>query len=587
MEQRAAPDRSDAPAGECEWREELRQQQSQVDALRERLVEVKVGMRCAEGDSRRELDHLCRRVKTIATLLAYLKSKARIMAIPHLAHTSCGIRLQEGIGYIDRHGVPLADWPRGAEPGSCGGSSDDRMVVESSAATEHGDAAVAGGDVDVDDILKSIRVVTDVMESLVKRVIVAESDAANEKEKVRMGLEEIRRKTLQVETMSAKVEEMEKFAVGTNGMLNEMRQRVEDMVLETTRQRQRAAENEQELSRVKQDFESLRTYVSTLVSVRETLLSSEKQFETMEKLFDRLVAKTNQLEIEKAQKEAEVQKVMEENVTTDSREPLRSDLGRPAMAIRVWLSALLLAFLLAASPFTQVARAQSEEDAATAEVVEGADLGIVGDDTQVSSDEPLSPAPGVETVCVFPKNAGKIVPAGEETELLVGLQNEGESTLNVVAVHSTLHLPYDHRMYGQNLTVQNFFNASVPVSVQATFPYTFVVSKFLQPGAYDLVGYIVYEIDQHPYQNVFYNGTIEVIEAGGFLSVESVFLITLGIALLGLFGLWAYGQVQQLSKKTKKAPKVELGTGTTDANMDEWLEGTSFAQRSKSKKKQT
>jgi translocon-associated protein subunit alpha len=70
----------------------------------------------------------------------------------------------------------------------------------------------------------------------------------------------------------------------------------------------------------------------------------------------------------------------------------------------------------------------------------------------------------------------------------------------------------------------------------------------LQPGAYDLVGYIVYEIDQHPYQNVFYNGTIEVVEAGGLLSVESVFLITLGFALLGLFGLWAYGQVQQLSK---------------------------------------
>lgn len=290
MEQPAGPDRSDVPAVECEWREELRQQQSQVDALRERLVEVKVGMRCSEGDSRRELDHLCRRVKTIATLLAYLKSKARIMAIPHLAHTSCGIRHQEGVGYVDRHGVPLADWPKGAaEPAPRAGGSGDGVAAEgaaSAAAPEHGSEA-AGGDVDVDDILKSIRVVTDVMESLVKRVIVAESEATNEKEKVRMGLEEIRRKTLQVETMSAKVEEMEKFAVGTNGMLNEMRQRVEDMVLETTRQRQRAVENEQELSRVKQDFESLRTYVSTLVSVRETLLSSEKQFETMEKLFDR------------------------------------------------------------------------------------------------------------------------------------------------------------------------------------------------------------------------------------------------------------------------------------------------------------
>ncbi|KAM0846380.1 hypothetical protein ACQ4PT_055713 [Festuca glaucescens] len=135
------------------------------------------------------------------------------------------------------------------------------------------------------------------------------------------------------------------------------------------------------------------------------------------------------------------------------------------MAVRVWLSAILLAFLLAASPIAQVAGAQSEEDAAMAEVVENADLGYVGDDTPVSGDAPLSPAPGVETVCVFPKNAGKIVPAGEETELLVGLQNDGESTLNVVAVHSTLHLPYDHRMYGQNLTVQSFYNASVPVSV--------------------------------------------------------------------------------------------------------------------------
>jgi translocon-associated protein subunit alpha len=54
-----------------------------------------------------------------------------------------------------------------------------------------------------------------------------------------------------------------------------------------------------------------------------------------------------------------------------------------------------------------VAGTQSEEDAAMAEVVENADLGYVGDDTPVSSDAPLTPAPGVETVCVFPKNAGK------------------------------------------------------------------------------------------------------------------------------------------------------------------------------------
>jgi hypothetical protein len=68
-----------------------------------------------------------------------------------------------------------------------------------------------------------------------------------------------------------------------------MRSRVEEMVLETTRQRQRAAENEVELSRVKQDFESLRSYVGTLISARESILSSEKQLQSVEKLFDRFL----------------------------------------------------------------------------------------------------------------------------------------------------------------------------------------------------------------------------------------------------------------------------------------------------------
>ncbi|KAE8698712.1 Translocon-associated protein subunit alpha [Hibiscus syriacus] len=145
-------------------------------------------------------------------------------------------------------------------------------------------------------------------------------------------------------------------------------------------------------------------------------------------------------------------------------------------------------------------------------------------------------------------------------------------------------------MLVQNLTAQTFNNATVSSSVQATFAYMFAVSKYLQPGTFDLVGTIVYEIDQypyHPYQNTFYNGTIEVVEAGGFVSVESVFLVTLGIALLVLLGLWLHGQFQRITKKTKKvAPKVEVGTRTADASMDEWLQGTAYTQSaSKSKKK--
>lgn len=293
------------------WKQDLEHHQSQVDTLQQKLMEVKVCIQSSENDAKKELELLWRRVKTTATLLTYLKSKARLMAVPHLAYTSCGIKQQEGLGFIDRHGIPLSDWSKDVDLSNFE-SADEENLMTSSA--KLGSVLDANDGAYIGYILKSVHMVSDVMETLVKRVIMAETEAATEKGKVNLGLEEIERKTLQIENMSAKVVEMEKFALGTNGILNEMRLKVEEMVEETSRQRQRAAENEQELSRVRQDFESLRSYVSSLISVRETLLSSEKQFQTMEKLFDRLLAKTAHLEGEKLQKEAEVQKLMEENV---------------------------------------------------------------------------------------------------------------------------------------------------------------------------------------------------------------------------------------------------------------------------------
>ncbi|CAO2815556.1 unnamed protein product [Amaranthus hypochondriacus] len=256
------------------------------------------------------------------------------------------------------------------------------------------------------------------------------------------------------------------------------------------------------------------------------------------------------------------------------------------MSIRVFI----LALLLIASPFLQVAKCQSDSTPETETVVdsstdESSDLGIVNDDTQIYGDGSLVSAPGVETVCVFPKNSGKVVPAGEETEVLVGIKYDGEASINVVALQASVHLPFDHRMLVQNLTAQVFNNASVPPSAQATFPYIFAVSKYLQPGSFDLVGTIVYEIDKTPYQSTFYNGTIEVIEASGFLTIETVFLVMLAIALVAALGLWIHGQLQRFSKKSKKAPKVEVGTRSIDSSTDEWLQGTAYTQSQANKLK--
>ncbi|KAL3814078.1 hypothetical protein ACJIZ3_015346 [Penstemon smallii] len=254
------------------------------------------------------------------------------------------------------------------------------------------------------------------------------------------------------------------------------------------------------------------------------------------------------------------------------------------MSIRVFW---ILALLLCSSSFLRVARCEPDPDSEVVESAEEGDLGIVGEDVQDFGGGSFSPAPGVETVCVFPKNPKKLIMAGEESELLVGIKNEGDSNINIIAIQARVHLPFDHQYLVQNLSAQAFNNASVPPTAQASFPYIFGVSKFLQPGTFDLVGTIVYEIDQHPYQSTFYNATIEVIEAGGMFSVESVFLFCLGVALLGLLGFWIRGQIQNISKKTKRAPKVEVGTGTTDASMDEWLQGTAYTQSlsNKSKKK--
>uniref|UniRef100_A0A1J3J212 Uncharacterized protein n=1 Tax=Noccaea caerulescens TaxID=107243 RepID=A0A1J3J212_NOCCA len=226
-------------------------------------------------ESALETDFLWRRVKTATALLTFLKSKATTSDFSQL---SLGTALQLQPTCLPGDGVDEVDGTY------------------------------------VTEMLNHVETVTGVMESLARRAVIAESEAAIQKGKFMLSQEEIQRKVGEIDNMSIRLEAMEKFALKSTSTLGEFRQRVDDLVQETSRQKQRAAENEHELSRVRRDFESLKSYVTSLIAVRETLVSSEKQFQTIERLFERLVAKTTQLESEKVQKEAEVQKLMEENV---------------------------------------------------------------------------------------------------------------------------------------------------------------------------------------------------------------------------------------------------------------------------------
>ncbi|KAJ6998140.1 hypothetical protein NC653_014361 [Populus alba x Populus x berolinensis] len=83
------------------------------------------------------------------------------MVVPDLAHTSCGIKELERVGLVDWNGTLLPSW-----------------------------------------------MVSDVMEGLVKRVTVEESEIVVRKDKVTLSQETIRRKAIQIESMSSKFEEM-------------------------------------------------------------------------------------------------------------------------------------------------------------------------------------------------------------------------------------------------------------------------------------------------------------------------------------------------------------------------------------------
>ncbi|VVB18357.1 unnamed protein product [Arabis nemorensis] len=295
------------------WMQAMERSRSNINILQDRFVNVEESALVSKDVSEKETEILWRRVKTATALLTYLKSKARTVAAADLAQLSLGgaDKLDEGDALVDSSCLPDSGLFETIALSACDGT--DTQLIRMATGTKQGSVDEHDGTY-VAEMLKHVETVTGVMESLARRAIIAESEAAVEKGKVMLSQEEIQRKVGQIENMSMKLQDMEKFALGTSSILCEMRQRVDDLVEETSRQKQRATENEHELSRVRRDFESLKSYVTSLISVRETLVSSEKQFQTIERLFERLVAKTTQLESEKVQKEAEVQKLMEENV---------------------------------------------------------------------------------------------------------------------------------------------------------------------------------------------------------------------------------------------------------------------------------
>ncbi|XP_010437380.1 PREDICTED: uncharacterized protein LOC104721164 [Camelina sativa] len=259
------------------WNHDMESGQLPVENLDAELVDVETPLEDSE-----ELDDLLRRVKSAAASLRYLRSKVRNLAVPGLTNAEHLEKLKH-----------------------------DSSASQVTGANETQDPLVTEDGVFTWKTLQSIEMVTDVLDSLLRRVTAAVSETSFQKERVIICEEEITRLTAKIENLSLRFEEMKRIAHGNKTVLDETAEIIKRLVEDSRRDREKALENEEELRRVKAECESLRNYVNTSTSVVETLRSSAQQFHTIEA---GLVAKSTQLEGEKAQKEVEVQKLMEENV---------------------------------------------------------------------------------------------------------------------------------------------------------------------------------------------------------------------------------------------------------------------------------
>lgn len=235
------------------------------DSLSRESLEMKFGQLHVDYNLQaEELGVLLDRVKSAAASLHYLRSKA-LLAVPGLAHES-----------LDAEQVELED------DGSVSEVAKDISHTFPGTSKNQDPLVIEDGGACTLKMLQSILMVADVLESLLRRVRAAESEASFQKERVVIGEEEIRRKTVQIENLSSRLEEMKRIVHGNKAVLDETVEIIKKLVEDSRRDREKAVENEEELRRVKTECESLRNYVNTSTNVVETLLSSERQFQTIE-----------------------------------------------------------------------------------------------------------------------------------------------------------------------------------------------------------------------------------------------------------------------------------------------------------------
>jgi len=195
--------------------------------------------------------------------------------------------------------------------------------------------------------------------------------------------------------------------------------------------------------------------------------------------------------------------------------------------------------------------------------------------------EPV-PSPDVRTAIVFPDFPTKRIPSGEIVEVLLGFTNTGRKEFNITTVTASLNHPVDTKYYIQNFTKIEY-GLPVGAEEQISLSYRFRPDPLLEPRDFVLILSVFYQDESLTnYTNIFFNSTVSITEPDITFDFQKMFLYVGFLAVVGLIGFLVYRNwvEKQEKSKTKKRDFVKQQEVVfTEADKNDWLEGTSAAQK--------
>jgi len=147
-------------------------------------------------------------------------------------------------------------------------------------------------------------------------------------------------------------------------------------------------------------------------------------------------------------------------------------------------------------------------------------------------------SPDVTPFALLNQESQSTLELGKQSEVILGFLNTGDLPFSVQYIRGYLVANMDQAYIVQNFT-GSIQNVTVGPEETATFSYKVTPEKMLDARDYTLMIDVFYlNVDNDTFSTVFYNKTLQFVEAQEAADFETVFSY---ISLFGMLGLMAFG----------------------------------------------